>query len=213
MVAMTLLLRRCATLLAIGQASPVPSPADPPVFPPPRAPVVRGDLAALVGRCGFDGVVVLQEIGSGERLASDLATASVGRLPASTFKIANALIALDLGTVADATTVIPWDGVTREREETNRDLDLATAFRLSSVPHFVELAKRAGRARLQERLDAFDYGNRDLGGAGGSASAEGATFWLDGALRITPLEQLDFLARCRAGPCRSRAPRSRPSPR
>lgn len=149
-------------------------------------PRVRDELAQIVQHSGFAGTVALFDSASGEWSASDLDGARRRRLPASTFKIANALLALELATVEGADAVIPWDGIVRERVETNRDLDLKTAFRISSVPHFVELARRAGRERIGTFLERSAYGNADVGGAS-------ETFWLDGELRISPLEQLDFL--------------------
>ena len=41
---------------------------------------------------------------------------------------------------------------------------------------------------MQKFIDAFDYGNRDIGGPIDH-------FWLDGDLRISPLEQIGFLDR------------------
>jgi beta-lactamase class D len=109
-------------------------------------------------------------------------------IPASTFKIISALVALETGVIADAQTVIPWDSVTRDRPEINRDLDLQTAFRLSAVPHFQSLVRRIGSVRMQQALDTIGYGNRNIGGGIDQ-------FWLTGALRISPRGQVAVLTR------------------
>jgi beta-lactamase class D len=113
-------------------------------------------------------------------------------IPASTFKIFNSLVALETGVISDAQTIIRWDGIARERTELNRDLDLQTAFRVSAVPHYQELARRIGLERMQQFIDAVGYGNRDLSGGIDE-------FWLTGGLRISPREQVDFLARLYRG--------------
>ncbi len=43
---------------------------------------------------------------------------------------------------------------------------------------------------MQKYVDLFDYGNRDIGGGIDQ-------FWLTGALRIDPVEQVDFMDRLR----------------
>ena len=79
-------------------------------------------------------------------------------LPASTFKIVNALVGIQTGRVKDDSTIIPWDGVTRNNPEWNRDLTMTQAFHFSSVPWFQELARRIGRDTMQKWLDTLRYG-------------------------------------------------------
>jgi len=66
-------------------------------------------------------------------------------LPASTFKIVNAMIGLETGRMKDDSVVIKWDGVKRPVDAWNRDLKMIEAFRVSAVPWFQELARRIGR--------------------------------------------------------------------
>ena len=108
--------------------------------------------------------------------------------PASTFKIVNALVALQTGRLANDSAVIPWDGVTRERTEWNRNLSLYEAFRVSSLPHFQEIARRIGKDTMKYWLDTLSYGNRNMG-------ATGDAFWIDQSLLITPDEQLGLVKR------------------
>ncbi len=107
-------------------------------------------------------------------------------LPASTFKIANALIGLQTGVVTDETMVIPWDKVVRSNKDWNKDLNLKEAFKVSSVPYFQELARRIGRDTMQRWVDSIAYGNKNLQGPIDS-------FWLNNQLKISPDEQLGFL--------------------
>ena len=54
-------------------------------------------------------------------------------LPASTFKIPHALFALDAGTVQDEFQLFRWDGTRRDIESWNRDQDLRSSMRNSTV--------------------------------------------------------------------------------
>jgi beta-lactamase class D len=124
---------------------------------------------------------------------SDAARARQAFLPASTFKLFNALVALDSGAVRDEFEVIRWDGKVRGLKdapvvEWNRDNSLASGMRYSTVWFYQEVARRAGERRMQQWIDRAGYGNRDIGGGID-------TFWLHGALRISAEQQIDFLRR------------------
>jgi beta-lactamase class D len=106
--------------------------------------------------------------------------------PASTFKIVNALVALQTGRLADDSSIIKWDGVVRQRAETNQDLSLYHAFRLSSVGHFQQVARSIGRDTLRAWMDSLHYGNKNLG-------TRIDSFWLDNSLKISPDEQLGLV--------------------
>lgn len=111
-------------------------------------------------------------------------------IPASTFKICNSLIGLETGVVTDENTVIKWDSITRPVQNWNSDQDLKSAFKNSTVWYYQEVAKRVGGERMKLWLTKASYGNMDT--TGGIDK-----FWLTGALRITPSQQIDFLKRLR----------------
>jgi len=106
--------------------------------------------------------------------------------PASTFKMANALIGLQTGIVTDENMLIKWDGITRDNKDWNKDLSLKEAFKVSSVPYFQELARRIGKDTMQRWIDSLAYGNKNIQGPIDS-------FWLNNQLKISPDEQLGFL--------------------
>ncbi len=108
--------------------------------------------------------------------------------PASTFKIPNTLIALDSGIVDSRSSIFTWDGVDRGIESWNRDQTLATAFKVSCVWCYQEIARKVGAEKYTEELAALDYGNQSIGGQVDS-------FWLDGSLKISAVEQIAFLRR------------------
>ncbi len=147
---------------------------------------------ASIDATGFVGAVLVYDLNENAYLAGHAERVDRRLIPASTFKIFNALVALETGVIVDQHAVIKWDGITRKRRALNRDLDLQAAFRLSAVPHFQELARRIGPQRMQQFIDAVGYGNGNLSGGIDA-------FCLTGDLRISPREQVDFLVRLYRG--------------
>lgn len=108
--------------------------------------------------------------------------------PASTFKIFNSLLGLETGVIPNENFVIPWDSVKRERPEWNKDTDLKTAFRNSTIWYYQELARRAGKKKMKEFVDKVGYGNKDISGGIDK-------FWLESTMKISPAQQIDFLVK------------------
>lgn len=107
--------------------------------------------------------------------------------PASTYKIFNSMVGLETGVISDENFIIPWDSV-RRNPVWDCDHDLKSAFAHSTVWYYQELARRVGGERMKYWLDTVKYGNADTSGGIDR-------FWLDGGLRITPLQQIDILER------------------
>jgi beta-lactamase class D len=141
---------------------------------------------------GFRPALVLRDVTGGRTVRHNPALARARTAPCSTFKIPNSLIGLETGVIADASFVLKWDGVRRPREEWNRDHDLRSAMKHSVVWYYQELARRVGPERMQKWVSALHYGNEDISGGIDR-------FWLGPSLRISPDEQVDFLARLHAG--------------
>jgi len=76
-------------------------------------------------------------------------------LPASTFKITNSLIGLEIGRITDEQMVIKWDGIKRPVDEWNKDLTMTEAFKVSAVPYYQEVARRIGKDTMQKWLDSL----------------------------------------------------------
>lgn len=135
-----------------------------------------------------DGSFALFDNGRGQFKIYNITRDTTRYLPASTFKIFHALVAIETGFIRDDSTVIPWDGVVRSNPEWNKDLMLRDAFKQSSYPHFMEIARRIGKDTMQKWLDTIKYGNRRIGPRIDS-------FWLDNSLKISPDEELGFVKR------------------
>ena len=127
---------------------------------------------------GVRGTFVAFEPAKDRYLVVNAARAEQRFLPASTFKIPNALIGLEVGSIEDAKEVFRWDGKPKVRAAWERDHTLASGMRDSVVWMFQEVARRTGRERMREWIDRLQYGNRDIRGGID-------LFWLQGALRVS----------------------------
>jgi len=174
---------------ALASAAAFPSGAFADVAPPRGE--IRSDLAKLFTDTGTAGTFVGYKVEDYLVISSDSDRSGEPKLPASTFKIANSLIALETGVVGDPDKdVFKWDGVTRSFEAWNKDHTLRSAIAASAVPVYQEIARRIGQDRMQKYVDLLDYGNHNIGGGIDQ-------FWLTGALRIDPVQQVDFVDRLR----------------
>jgi beta-lactamase class D len=154
---------------------------------------IRDDLARHFIDEGTAGTFVGYKVDDYLIIASDVNRSAEAKLPASTFKIANSLIALETGVVEDPDKdVFKWDGVKRPIEAWNRDHTMRSAIAASAVPVYQEIARRIGEVRMQKYVDLLEYGNRNIGGGIDQ-------FWLTGDLRIDPMQQIDFVDRLRRG--------------
>jgi beta-lactamase class D len=154
--------------------------------------VARPDWKTHFDSAGVKGTFVLFEPARDRFQVYDEARARQRFLPASTFKIPNALIGLEVGSITDEHEVFKWDGRPKPRAQWERDQTLATGMRDSTVWMFQEVARRTGKARMREWLERLDYGNRDMSGGID-------LFWLQGGLRISAMEQVTFLHRLAEG--------------
>lgn len=132
------------------------------------------------------GTIIISSLDSATEYLYNKARSEKRFLPASTFKIPNTLIALDEGAVANAQEILKWDGKDTGWPAWNKDQSIETAFPISCVWFYQELAKRVGNAKYLSHLEKLQYGNRMTG-------ADVATFWLEGDLKISAREQVVFL--------------------
>jgi len=134
------------------------------------------------------GCFVLYDTDKDQLTISNPDRCNTGFLPASTFKIFNSLAALETGVATGKDFLIKWDGTDHGSAGWNRDHTLESAFKTSAYWYYQELARRIGEERMQLWLNKTDFGNKNLGGGVDQ-------FWLNGELRITPIEQTLFLSR------------------
>ncbi len=139
---------------------------------------------------GVEGSILIQDLNQNRTYQYNSQRNATAFLPASTFKIPNSLISLETDVIPNELAILTWDGVTREIPEWNRDLNMKEAFKLSAVWFYQVLARRVGHDTIQEKVNQIGYGNSNIG-----SPEDIDKFWLEGELRITPQEQIQFLRR------------------
>jgi beta-lactamase class D len=143
------------------------------------------DLKAVFDSIGAKGTFALHDPRAAGPIVIDANRAAMRMVPASTFKIANSLIALETGAVKDENEVIPFGGRPQMVKAWERDMALREAITASNVPVFQEIARRVGLAAYRTWLAKLDYGNRQTGSVVDQ-------FWLRGPLEISAIEQARF---------------------
>lgn len=112
--------------------------------------------------------------------------------PDSTYKIYSALTALEIGVITPDSTAQRWDGTNQPFEAWNQDHTLSSAMKNSVNWYFNRLDGQSGLEKLQHSLNSIHYGNEDLSGGL-------STYWAESTLKISPVEQVELLARLASG--------------
>ena len=154
--------------------------------------IERADLVPMFQSQGIAGTFALYDVQTDGLTLVGAKRAGTRYVPASTFKIANSLIALETGVVKDENEVIPYGGKPQPFKTWEKDMPMREAITASNIPIYQELARRIGLERYNLWLDRLDYGNRQTGTAL-------ETFWLDGPLETSAIEQAHFVARLALG--------------
>ena len=161
------------------------------------ADTVRVDWGAAFERRGLDGTFVLFDPGAGRNPPGRTSRYNPDRaaerlVPASTFKLYNALVALETGVVGDPDSAFVWDGVERSVPTWNRDQSLREGLANSTVWLYQRVARRVGAGRYRAAFAREPYGN-------GLVGDSVATFWLVGPLAISADEEVRFVDGLRRG--------------
>lgn len=121
--------------------------------------------------------------------SNDFTWAESGQLPASTFKIPNSIISLELGIMNSDSSMFYWQGEKRYMNDWEKDMNFKEAYDLSCVPCYQELARKTGVNRMSSMLAKLEFGSMQVD------SSTLDNFWLQGESRISQFEQIDFLKR------------------
>jgi beta-lactamase class D len=128
---------------------------------------------------GLTGSFGLFDNGSGEFYIYNLAQfKDSSYAPASTFEIVNALVGIETGRIVDEKMTLSVDNAGPIRMD--------SAFKQTSTPYFMEVARRIGKDTMQHWLDSLQYGTKKMGNAVDS-------FWFNNNLTIRPDEQLGLV--------------------
>ena len=147
----------------------------------------RMDLAKIFQQHDVVGTFVLYDPAKKHLIVVNPARAAIRLFPASTFKIANSLIALETNAVRDEMEIVPFGGKTQPIKTWEKDMSMRQAIGVSNVPVYQELARRIGIRNYEYWLQRLDYGNQQVG-------LDVETFWLQGPLNINAIEHVKFLS-------------------
>jgi beta-lactamase class D len=148
----------------------------------------RAELEQLFALAKVQGTFVVLDVKANRLIGHDESRAKQRFTPASTFKIPNTLIGLATGAMPSVDEVLPYGGKLQRNKAWEQDMSLREAIKISNVPIYKALARRIGKDRMQESVNALDYGNKQIGDVIDN-------FWLVGPLAISAVEQTQFLAR------------------
>jgi len=135
---------------------------------------------------GIDGAIVISSLHSGQIFIHNDSRANRRFSPASTFKVLNTLISLEEKAILGGNDLLKWDGYHYDIPDWNHDQTLESAFKVSCVWCFQELARKVGADKYRNYLSKVTYGKL-------SEPFNETTFWLDGTLEISAVEQVEFL--------------------
>lgn len=187
----SLVVLSCMVCVLVQAIQPAFSQSKPPIEPTVPIEIAQTvNFARHFRDLNVEGSILIQDLNNDRVFQHNPQRNATAFPPASTFKILNALISLEMGVIADELALLTWDGIPRQLPAWNRDLNLKEAFKLSAVWFYQVLARRVGYDRMQQWVTQAKYGNQNIGGKN-----EIDQFWLNGALRITPQEQIQFLRR------------------
>jgi len=151
------------------------------------------EIAVIFKDSGLNGTFALYDVKEDAYIGFNKDRAETRFIPASTFKIANSLIGLSVGAVKSVEDILPYRYTPKPFSKAwEKDMGLREAIAVSNVPIYQELARRIGFDRMQENILKLNYGNKEIG-----TSID--TFWLLGPLKISAVEQTQFLAKLAEG--------------
>lgn len=147
----------------------------------------RSDLIAVFEAQKTTGTFVMLDLRADQLSVVNKQRAFERFIPASTFKFANSLIALETQAISGTSEVIPYGGKPQFVKSWEKDMALSEAFVVSNVPVFQEIARRVGLEAYPSWLEKLPYGN-------GLTGDDVERFWLAGPLKISAVEQVRFMA-------------------
>lgn len=145
------------------------------------------DFQLLVDSADVEGSILI--LSNNVLYSNNFDWARERHIPASTFKIPNSIIALELGILENDSSVIQWDGEPRFMKSWEQDLFFRDAFHFSCVPCYQEIAREVGVERMRKKTDALNFGELVID------SSNIDQFWLTDDAQISQFEEIDFLKR------------------
>lgn len=111
--------------------------------------------------------------------------------PASTFKIFNSLIGLSTKSVENTNEIFyRYDGSKMFLKSWENNMSLKSGIKVSHVPAYQQLANMIGYDNMKLNIENLEFGNENIG-----EKKDLTTFWLQGPLKISAIEQAELLSK------------------
>ena len=151
--------------------------------------IIKPEFQSIIDSSDVIGSILIYDLNQDVYYSNDFEWSNKGNLPASTFKIANSIIGLETGVIENDSVIFKWDGEKKWLKNWEQDLILRDAFQFSCVHCYQEVARKIGSKRMNDYVSKLNYGNLEID------ATNIDKFWLEGASRISQMQQIDFLKR------------------
>lgn len=148
--------------------------------------VFHSDLSSYFG--AYDGCFVLYDAKADAWNLYNAERATLRVSPDSTYKIYDALFALEEGIITPEDSFIAWNGEMYPFAAWNNDQTLQSAMTGSVNWYFESLDEQLGSASVSDYIQKIGYGNGNIRGAF-------PTYWMESSLKISPIEQVELLTK------------------
>jgi len=175
------------SILILASCSQQKSKISPEDEKQPSKQVLVNGFQDVLDSANVKGAILFYDLKKDIFYSNDFEWSKAGRLPASTFKIPNSIIALESEIVENDSTLLRWDREPRAMKIWEKDLTFKQAFHLSCVPCYQEIARKVGFERMQQFVVKFDYGDLDI------SPKNIDKFWLEGNSKVSQFQQIAFL--------------------
>lgn len=150
----------------------------------PEKEIFEFDLSGYFG--GYEGCFVLYDLNKDQWSLYNREHAVLRTAPDSTYKIYDALFALEEKIITPESSLLIWNREDYPFEAWEQDQTLQTAMSGSVNWYFQALDQQLGRNVLQNYLLEIDYGNELM-------SRDLSSYWMESTLKISPVEQVKLL--------------------
>lgn len=144
------------------------------------------DLSSYFG--DYEGSFVLYDLEGDTWQIYNIEQAEKRVPPDSTYKIYDALFALEEGIITPGDSFMPWNGQKNPFAAWNADQTLPSAMASSVNWYFQAIDAQLGKDCLSEYFQKIGYGNEIITG-------DISSYWLESSLKISPIEQVELLVK------------------
>lgn len=137
---------------------------------------------------GYEGSFVLYDLNNDTWIIHNMEHASLRTSPNSTYKIYDALLGLEAGIITPENSAMAWNEVDYPFESWNADQNLDSAMAFSVNWYFQSIDRQLGASAVKDYIQKIGYGNRNT-------DADLSFYWLESALKISPIEQVQLLTK------------------